>query len=414
MRTKSVFRAATTALTTLGIGLCAAASAAPPAAARAAPVVAPATEVTWFASAGLGYDSNPYLAPSSSYVDYAALPSGSNPVVVPRVQSGFFVPLETELEATHLLNGDTRLRGSANLDGHVFLDSDLSKANVYNARLRAGPEFVLDRKGKIEDRVYAGVFIGKHRKVYFDRDSGTDKTTAAGADISQRYSYVGTGIEADYSHRTGAVGYGVNGKYARNDFEDPVVVSQLDHTFFQLGATLGFSIAPPTKLALAYDHSVRDYSDRHARNAQGVYSNRNPMLVYTYNDVGMSLRQRLANDWVAHLDYDYSQREDGYVGYNDSNQHKYGARVLYRSGRLNGRLALEHWIRDYPNAFAYDEVVPGIKKTYDGTNAKLKAEWERSKHVSFWSEATYVTQDSSDLRYAYDRNIVMVGMGWTY
>lgn len=396
-----------------GASLCAVASAAPPAV-KVAPARKPVTEVVWSTSVGLGYDSNPYLSPSAAYVDYAALPNGSNPVVVPRVQSGFFVPLETKVEAAHWLNRDTRLRGSADFDGHIFVDSDLSNANAYNARLSAGPEFLLARKGQIEDSVYVGVFAGRHKKVYFDRDSGTDKTTAAGRDVSQRYSYLGTGIEAEYSRRTGAVDFGLNGRYARNDYEDPVVVSQLDHTYYKLGATLGFSVARATKLGLAYDHSVRDYSDRRSRNALGVYSNANPLLLYTYDDLGVTLRQRVAANWVAHVDYDYSQRVDGNVGYNDSTQHTYGARVLYKNGRLKGRLALERWTRDYANAFAFDEAVPGIKKTYDGTDAKLAAEWEQTKHLSLWSELAFRTQDSSDLRYAYDRNIIMVGIGWTY
>lgn len=411
MQTVSALRAAIAAA--LGASLCATASAAPPDAARA-PNPRPGTEVTWFASTGLGYDSNPYLSPSASYVDYAALPNGSNPVVVPRVQSGFFVPLELKLGLENKPSRDTRLLGAAKIDGHMFLDADLKNADAYNARLSAGPEFVLGRKGKIEDTAYVGIFAGKHKKVYFDRDSGTDKTTSTGVDVSQRYTYLGTGIEAEYSHRTGAVDFGVDGKYARNDFEDPVVVSQLDHTFYKLGATVGFSIAHATKLGLAYDHSVRDYSDRHSRNALGVYSNANPLLLYTYDDVGVTLRQRVTANWVVHMDYDYTNRVDGYVGYNDFSQHKYGARVLYKNGRLKGRLALEHWTRDYPNAFAFDEAAPGIKKTYDGTNAKLKAEWEQTQHISLWSEVTYHTQDSTDLRYAYDRNIAMVGVGWNY
>lgn len=159
---------------------------------------------------------------------------------------------------------------------------------------------------------------------------------------------------------------------------------------------------------------MRDYSDRHSRNALGVYSNGNPLLLYTYDDVGVTLRRRVTGNWVAHVDYNYTNRVDGYVGYNDFAQHKYGARVLYKNGRLKDRLALEHWTRDYLNAFAFDEAVPGIKKTYDGTNAKLKAEWEQTRHVSLWSEVAYHTQDSTDLRYAYDRNMAMVGVGWNY
>lgn len=388
-----------------GITLCAIASAAMP-----SPVEK--SHVTWSASAGLGYDSNAYLSPSVPYVDYAALPSGSNPTVVPQVQSGFFVPLEMKLGAENSPSRDIRLLGSADLDGHLFLDSDLNNANVYSLGLRAGSEFIVGRKGKIENSVYTGIFAGKHKQVYFDRDSGTDKVTSGGANLSERYSYTSTGVEAEYKHRTGRVDYGLNGKYARNDYEDPVVVSQLDHILYKVGAELGVAIARPTKLGFAYHHTVRDYSDRHSRNAQGVYSSANPLLLYTYEDIGVTLRQRVSTDWVLHVDYDRTQRADDYVAYNDYNQNKYGARVLYANGRFKGRLALEHWTRDYPNAFAFDEAALGTKKTYDGNTAKLKAEWEQTKHISLWGEAVYRAQNSTDLRYEYDRNLIMVGMSW--
>jgi len=52
-----------------------------------------------FAEAGFGYDSNAFRAPRNSYVDYAAIPLGSNPTVVPQSKSGFFVPFKAGVEA---------------------------------------------------------------------------------------------------------------------------------------------------------------------------------------------------------------------------------------------------------------------------------------------------------------------------
>ncbi len=63
----------------------------------ASAATAPKTEqggIAWNISTGLGYDSNAYQAPRSSYIDYAALPLGLNPTVVPQKKSGIFVPFE--------------------------------------------------------------------------------------------------------------------------------------------------------------------------------------------------------------------------------------------------------------------------------------------------------------------------------
>ncbi len=380
-------------------------------AAKAPPAVEK-NNVAFSVSAGLGYDSNVYLSPSAPYVDYAAIPIGSNPTIAPNVQSGFFVPLEMKFGVKGLPSRNIRLLGAADFDGHLFLDSDFNNADVYNADVKAGAEFIVGRKGKIENSIYTGIFTGLHKQVYFDRDTGIDKTTSGGTDVSARYSYTSTGAEVEYKHRTGRFDYGVDGKYAQINYEDPVVVSQLDHTYYKAGGEFGVSIASQTKLGFSYHHTVRDYSDRHSRDALGVYSNVNPLLMYSYDDFGVTLRQRLSTGLVIYIDYKNTQRIDDYVAYNDYSQDSYEARLLYSRGRFSGRLAVEHWTRDYPNAFAFDSATLGVRKTYDGDKMAFKMEWQQTKHISLWSEVLYRVQNSTDLRYDYDRNQVMVGASW--
>jgi len=368
----------------------------------------------WSAMAGLGFDSNAFQAPRSTYVDYAALPIGSNPTVVPQKKSGILVPFEIKTDVAQSQDQDTRLLGAASAGGNIYPGGSLSNANEYNVRLSGGYENILRRKGKSENTLYVGALIGKHKRIYVDHDSGLEKTTTlSGTDISSRYSYTNFGIEAEYKHRVGKINYGLNGKYLLYDYDDPVAVSQLDHNYYRLGADASFPLAQHTRLNISYDHSVRDYANRHSRDAQGRILNANPLAVFTYNAVGASLRSRISPEWLLYVDLDHSQRSDGYVSYDDYKESRYGARLLYERDRLKTRLSLHHWVRDYPNGFAFD-VAGQSAKNYSGNDLKFKAKLEQTKNTALWAELVYDSQHATDLRYDYIRTQIMAGMSWAY
>ncbi|MEQ1526969.1 MAG: hypothetical protein ABL911_09520 [Gallionella sp.] len=368
--------------------------------------------ITWSASTGLGYDGNVYQAPRATYVDYAALPAGSNPTVTPQAKSGFFVPYDIKLSMAKSRDQDNKLLGSAIADG-TFYFGGLSNANEYSAGLSGGLEHVLARKGKSENTLTAGAFIKKRKQVYVDHDSGTNKTTVGGSNISDRYSYMSMGIEAEYKYKISNIDYGFNGQYALNDYDDPIVVSQLDHTYYTLGADASIPITSEAKLNLSLNHFVRDYSDRHSRNAQGVYLNANPLLRYTYNAFGATLRSRLSPEWLVYLDFDHTRRADNYVSYGNSSENRYGTRLIYEQGSIKTRLALHHWKQNYPNGFAFDVAGRGAKK-YSGNVLKAKVEWAQTKATALWSELVYTAQNATDLRYDYNRKQIMAGVSWAY
>ena len=388
----------------------ASAASAPASAPRTAPVVEQGN-FTWSAATGLGYDSNVYEAPRASYVDYAALPLGSNAPVVPQAKSGFFVPYELKADMTKIRNQDSRMLASAKADGNFYLGSGLSNANELNLGLHGGFEYVLAREGKSEDTLYVGALFENHKRVYADHDSGLGKTTSTLKDISALYSYIKMGVEAKYKHRVGKLDYGFNGQYAINDYENPAGAPQQDHTYYTLGADTSIPVATRTDLNLSFDHSVRDYTNRHSRTLQAAFTT--SLLAYTYNTVGATLRNRISPDWLLYLDFDHSRRADNNAGYCDYRENRYGALILYGQGRLKARLALHHWGRDYPNAFAFD--VPGqAAKTYSGNVLKLKAELEQTKNTALWTELVYEAQSTTDLRYDYVRKQIMAGMSWAY
>ena len=367
--------------------------------------------ISWSAETGFGYDSNAFRAPNAAYVDYAAIPAGSNPTIVPQTESGFFVPYKVKAEAgkRHDLNG--RLVGSATVDGRFYVGG-LSKADEFNFAANGGSVFDLGKGGDSKKTAYAGAVYEQHQQVYVDHDSGASKTTAGGSDISARYNYSSIGFEGEYKHQMDRLDFAIKSQYLTNDYSDPVVVSQLDHTYFTVGGEADYLVHEGTKLKFSAARSTRIYSDRHARRADGIYSSTtNPLLKYTYNDLGITLRNRISSDWLLYLDYDYKQRADGFVNYNDYKAHRYGGRVLYEQGPLRGKLSLHHWERDYPHAFSFD-VAGQAGKAYSGNDLRFKAEYAQTKALSLRTEAIYTMQDSTDLRYDYARKQVMVGVSW--
>lgn len=370
-------------------------------------------DISWFAEAGFGYDSNVFRAPRSSYIDYAAIPLGSNPTVVPRIESGSFVPYEARVEAgkQHELNGG--LVGSATVDGRHYFGG-LSDADESNLAATGGMVFNLGEIERSKRTAYVGAVYEQHHQVYVDHDSGASKTISDGSDISDRYNYSSVGLEGEYKHRMERLDYALKAKYLVNDYSDPVVVSQLDHNYFSVGGEIDYELVKRTKLKFSAARSTREYSDRHARDINGVYSSTaNPLLAYTYNTFGVTLRNRVSSDWLFYVDYDYSQRTDDFVNYNDYKSHRYGGRLIYEQGALKAKVALHHWERDYPHAFAYD-VSGQPDKTYSGNKLRFKGEFAHTRALSLWAEAILTTQDSSDLRYAYDRRQIMAGVRWEH
>ncbi len=360
---------------------------------------------------GLGYDSNAFNSPNKTYVDYAAIPTGSNPTVTARARSGFFVPYNAEFEAEKRIDRKLLVVGSTIVDGNYYLGG-LGNANEFNLALNGGVEFALANWSATDIQLYAGAIVERHNKMYVDHDTGASKTNSGGIDVSNRYNFSSKGVEAKCKQDFGNFAYTIKGKRLINDYPNPVVVAQMDNTFSSLGVDTELNLREGTKLKLSAEHSTRNYSFSHARKSNGVYSTATtPLLSYTYNDYGVTVRQRMSGELVAYLDYDYSKRIDGYVNYNNYNLQRFGGRVLYEQDQLKGKLSLHHWNRDYPNAFAYDVAgQPG--KVYSGNDLKLKAEFALAKTLSLWAEAIHTLQNSSDLRYDYNQNQIMAGVNW--
>lgn len=356
---------------------------------------------------GLGYDSNAYLAPIEGYDD--PLVGG---FVNPEEQSGFYIPFEFKGEL-ELGSKRARFINKVKFNGDKYLDSDLENADQYGAKFATGIELSLNKDGSRGNTFYIGPSIAYNRKIYFDRDSGLEKTTSQGETLKDRYKYIQYGLEADLKVRAWKVPLRIKVDVRKLNYEE-TAISSLDHTYYRVKAQAGYKLTRVTKVKVSYEYFSRDYRTRKARNIEGRLFKSNPdLLEYTYQNIGLSLRNRLGKRWVAYLDYDYFERVDQSVGYNDYQQNRYQIRLKYHDKadrRL--RISLAFWDRDYPRAFVFERSTYDLK-SYNTREAAIEGEIPLNKRLVIWASYELINQNTSDPRYNYDRHLGLLGIRLT-
>ncbi len=360
-----------------------------------------------------GYNSNVYRTPGSNYIDWGQT---ANPAIVPDTQSGFFTSLDYKLAATYSLNKKTILLGDLNLNGKFYPDSDLTNANETKYKVDFGTKYTLSGKNRRTSSIEGVVVINSIKKTYYDRDTGLEKTAGV-TDISDRYSYDGTGIELKYKNKTSKVfQYGTALAIGSRDYTDTIANSQMDYSYVTIGADVEYQLHKATSISADIEREVQDYDERSARNLSGTLLASQPTLEYTYLDLGLGIKHKLNNAWTLRANYTNVDRTDAWLGYNDYTAHKFKLRVIHKVDRLRTKLSLSKQMRDYPNALAFDKPVNGVNvsKTYDTLSLSLSSELQQTERRSLWGKVAYNSTNTNDLRYDYDRFIVFAGYKWQY
>ncbi len=384
--------------------------------ALASPVVQ-AVSVNASVSAGLGYDTNAFRSPDSAYTDYSlATPA----IVSPEEQSGFFIPLEIDAGLNHKLAGSWMLKGDYSFNGNKYIDSDLSNAEIYDHVLKLGGQFTITNTKTRSSHFYAGLLMADHQQTYADRDSGDEKTTSTLVNIADLYSYTALGFELGYDYaRENGWDFAITYRQEPRGYTTPPSPGvEQDHDYSKLAATIGHGLGDNWKMEFDVATSTRDYDFRHAHIADGSFSN--ILLTYDYADLGVTLKQDVNKKLKMSYGYAMTQRTDNNVGYNDYDLTEFtlAARYEFRSWMsLKGKLAV--WQQDYPNAWNFDcdpATCPALTehKTADGTTLSAKLNVERSKTQDWWVEMEVKSNNNTDTRYDYDRNMLMAGVTWKF
>ena len=365
-------------------------------------------EFAWFLSSMVAFDSNAFRSPGSPYID---LGETGTPLVNPRTQSGFYIPISARAEYTYPVGQTSSIGGSYQYRGNHYLDSDLGNADENVHRITLGFEKLLGERLTARRRVGAAVVYRMHEETDFDRDDGLERLSN-GANVSDRFDYDSIGLEATLRNRHGRFGYGFDARFEQRDYEDLPAIFSYDHDFMLLGGHGNFRITPRSRVELGYTYYVRDYDERRARDSLGDALFSSPTLEYAYHKVEAIYLQRFSEAFLAELNYAYTIRDDAFVGYNDYDQHRLRLAGSYRfSPKLRSVVRISWRDQDYPNAFAFNEPTAS-QKQYDELEINFITEYALTERLSVWARIRFEDVGSSDPRGEYDRARASIGISW--
>lgn len=367
--------------------------------------VAYAGQVQVSADVGMGYNSNAYHAPSTTYIDLA---KAAAPTVVPNVQGGLFVPIK--LGVKYQISDDLQLRYKFN--SQFYLDSALSAADTYDHKVK----LLKDLEIGDDMQLQVGGLFGIHKQLYVDHDTGTEKLSNANINVSNRYTYQEMGAQAKLTKKISGIKLIGKGKFASLNYDDPIVISSLDHTLFQLG---GFAqvkmMNGKAKVIVGYEYMTRSYRNRRSRDLTAKLRT-NPFLNYTYGTFSGKFSYKVNRYTRVFIDGELITRTDDFVGYNDYTKTKLKVRVLRKLGDdMSVRAKLAYSNTNYVRAFAFENPA-APKKTSSTTTLSLKGQYQLDAYGApmLWADTTYQNIDTNDLRYKYSYTELALGGDWKF
>ena len=365
--------------------------------------------------AGVGYDTNPYLAPDQPYYD-----QNHREIVTPVKQPGMFFPL--------------RLRGSLELPlagGHSFVTdyrilgdfyADEATRNADEAFIKLEPGFLFDLDGATRKNRFLEVrgYASYNRDLYFDRDTGVPVTTE-GIDVSNRFNYRAIGGELGFDYEfISLVRLYLNARAERRDYEETEVVDPFDQNRFRADGGVVLDFSRKVELSLNYRYEIRDYLDRHARSLDGDDEPINPKLRYVLNSFRTTLRLRPWRPWMLDLIVERLNREDAFIHYNDYTQDTYRIRSRLHLGRVEWRLYAKFWQRDFERAYVFDDPINprngdfNFIKFYETYDITSELHVPLKRHFGIVGAVDFINQRTTDPRFDYERLQIRMGIEVVY
>lgn len=372
-------------------------------------------EVRAYAESGLGYDSNPYLTPSSPYIDYSVQPV--SPVIQPDVKGGMFIPLFLHADYEYRYKKDIRFLADAKASGKRFVGSDLQNANEYKAEVGGTVRFRFNKYKKEVNRIDLRAFVGEVYEIYVDHDDGGLKTTAGG-DQSNRYQYKKVGAELAYTYDFRKFDLLLRGKYEYRDYEDPDTWSSLDHAYYRAKAQAGYQFTKALHLGAYYEFRVRDYKERasYETDSNGSIDLVGPAgVVYTYNDLKLFGEYKFTKAYKMELEYLASLRNDDNQGYSDYLYHRVSWTNSYKfTKKLRSSLKLNYYVYDYKNAYAFNQLTTLDKLESSGYRGYFNTKYVFTPEWTGNFDLHYREEKSTDKRYEYEEMIAMATLKYRF
>ncbi|MEM1176113.1 MAG: tetratricopeptide repeat protein [Pseudomonadota bacterium] len=360
------------------------------------------------ASIGFGNNDNVYRSPGSNYVDLA---NPAQPVVVPEITSGAFLPVELtlryNLNSTEFENFYVAYR----LKGDYYQDKELDNANEFVQEISFGNSFIRERDDGVRTTVFSAFKIGQHVETYFDPDDGLERDVA-GVGIGDRLNFLRYGPELRVRRSGERLALGFKFKGQLRNYEDVEVVPEYDHEYLMLGLHGQYKFTRTSLIRVDVEAMTRSYGDRPSFDLDGRQRIGNPGVEYTYLVASVTARQRLTrNAWFG-VEYERTDRTDGHVGYNDYLRDTFGFEARWRpSPRFSIEANARYSLYDFPNAFAFNNDQLS-RKTLESAVGTVEAEWRLTRRLSLLGELQHRETVSNDSRIQFDQNRFMLSVSW--
>ena len=375
-----------------------------------------------YAESGLGYDSNPFLTPSSPYMDYAVtVPEPMNP----DVKGGMFIPLFLRAGYEYRWSRKVRLLADVKASGKYFTDSSLSDANEYKTQLRAGIRFRFNKYKRETNHIDLRVFGGNVYEIYVDHDDALPKSSSSGLDISNRYKYKKAGGELVYKYDFKKWDFLMRGRYEYRDYETPEawdvaqIYAPLDHTYSRAKIEGGYQLTKAFHLGAYYEFRMRNYTDRKSYQIDpdgiGISFAGPSGVTYAYNDFKLFGEYQFTDAYKMKLKYLLTARQDDNQGYTDYLYHRISWINDYKfTKKLRSSLKLNYYVYDYENAYAYNKSTTLEKLEAEGYRVYLNTKYKLARHWSANLDLHYREEKSTDKRYEYEEMIAMATLKYRF
>lgn len=358
-------------------------------------------------SVGFGNNDNVYRSPAEPYIDFA---QSAAPLVTPEVVSGAFMPVDMRLRYNINSFRYEGFYGAYRLKGELYQDKELDNANEYMHEFSFGNSYKREKNG-ITREVYSAFKIAQHEETYFDPDNG-DIRIVDDVEISDRLNFRRYGPEFRFRQSGERLAFGFAFEGQLRNYEDVEVVPEYDHNYLKLLLHTQYKFGPTSLARLNIKAQTRRYGERPSYDLDGRQRQGNPAVEYDYYGVSLGARQRVTDDLWFGVEFDLTQRIDGYVGYYDYTRNSFKFELSWSPGR---RFDLDTYARynlyDYPNAFAFnnDTLNPRTLETLSGG---LRARWRLTRGLSLVADLRHREAVSNDLRTQYDQNRFMLSVLW--
>ena len=360
---------------------------------------------------GYGSDDNVYRTPSANYLDFS---DPAVPLVTPEVQSGGFIPVDISVKYSinsYILES---FYAAYRMTGRLYQDEEIENADEFSHEISFGSSYLKQTEDRTR-RVFSAFTFAQHEETYFDPDDGTEREVdliTGPVLIGDRFNYKRYGPEFAWvqAFRKFALGMRVKGQLW--NYDNAQAVPEYDHEYFVFGAHAQYSFTETNLLRLTVDKYSRRFSDRPSFDLNGDQFATAPDVRYDYLGIGLTARQRITPNMWFGFNLERTERTDRYQGYYDYTLDQVGFDFSWApTNRFKLKLKTHYRNYDYPNSFAYNNPVAGIR-SLETVFGNIEAEYRITPRLSVNVEAEFRESSSTDARIQYDRTWYSLGFTW--